>query len=43
LVENSDTTKSQFEKGYYDYQGTINNNIPILMSIYPLENDIVGT
>lgn len=39
----TDTTKSQFEKGYYDYKGTINTNIPIQMSIYPLEKDIVGT
>ncbi|GIM30679.1 hypothetical protein CPJCM30710_33450 [Clostridium polyendosporum] len=42
LLENIDTTKSQFEKGYYDYQGTINNNIPIHMSLYPLDKDIVG-
>ena len=43
LLESIDTTKSQFEKGYYDYKGTINNNIPIQMSIYPLGKDIVGT
>jgi uncharacterized protein YcfL len=43
LLEDIDTTKSQFEKGYYDYQGTINNNISIQMSIYPLEEEIVGT
>lgn len=43
LLENIDTTKSQFVKGYYDYKGTINTNIPIRMSIYPLEKDIVGT
>ena len=43
LLESIDTTKSQFEKGYYFYNGTINNNIPIRMSIYPLEKDIVGT
>lgn len=42
LLENIDTTKSPFEKGYYDYQGTINNNIPIHMSLYPLDKDIVG-
>lgn len=42
LLENIDTTKSQFKKGYYDYKGTINTNIPIRMSIYPLEKDIVG-
>ena len=43
LLESIDTTKSQFEKGYYDYKGTINTNIPIQMSIYPLGKDIVGT
>lgn len=43
LLESIETTKSQFEKGYYDYNGTINSNIPIRMSIYPLEKDIVGT
>ena len=42
-LENIDTTKSQFESGYYDYQGTINNNMPIHMSIYPLKENIVGT
>ncbi|WP_459481166.1 hypothetical protein [Clostridium saccharoperbutylacetonicum] len=43
LLESIDTTKSQFGKGYYDYSGTINGNIPIRMSIYPLDKDIVGT
>lgn len=43
LIDNIDTTKSPFEKGYYDYTGTINNNISIEMSIYPLGKDIVGT
>lgn len=43
LLESIDATKSQFKKGYYEYTGTINNNIPIIMSIYPLEKDIVGT
>jgi hypothetical protein len=43
LLESIDTTKSQFEKGYYDYKGTINTTIPIRMSIYPLGKDIVGT
>ncbi|MFL0247132.1 hypothetical protein [Candidatus Clostridium stratigraminis] len=43
LLERIDTTKSQFEKGYYDYQGTINNNISIQMSIYPIKDEIVGT
>ncbi|MBU3138209.1 hypothetical protein KPL39_18440 [Clostridium gasigenes] len=43
LIDNIDTTKSPFEKGYYDYQGTISNNMAIQMSIYPLEKDIVGS
>lgn len=43
LLESIDTTKSPFEKGYYDYKGTINTNIPIQMSIYQLGKDIVGT
>lgn len=43
LLESIDTTKSQFKKGYYDYNGTINNNIPIRMSIYQLGKDMVGT
>ncbi|WP_052085594.1 hypothetical protein [Clostridium sp. HMP27] len=38
-----DMSKSKFEKGYYDYQGTINNNLLIEMSIYPLSNEIVGS
>ncbi|MBU3144638.1 hypothetical protein [Clostridium sp. CF012] len=42
-LENIDTTKSPFEKGYYDYQGTINNKLPIHMSIYPLEKNMVGS
>lgn len=42
-LEDIDTVKSQFEKGYYDYKGTINRNIPIEMSIYPLEKEIVGS
>jgi len=43
LLDNIDTTKSQFEKGYYDYQGSINENIPIQMSIYKLGKEIIGT
>lgn len=43
VLENVATTESQFEKGYYDYKGTINNNIAIQMSIYTLEKEIVGT
>jgi len=42
-LQNIDTTKSKFEIGYYDYQGTINNKLPIHMSIYPLKENIVGT
>lgn len=41
--DNIDTCKSQYEKGYYDYEGTINNNIHIQMSIYHLGQDIVGS
>lgn len=37
LLKDIETSKSKFEKGYYDYQGNINNNIPVQMSIYPLE------
>ena len=43
LLDNIDTTKSPFEKGYYDYEGSISNNMPIQMSIYPLVEDIVGS
>ena len=43
LSESIDTTESPFDKGYYDYRGTINTNIPIRMSIYPLGKDMVGT
>lgn len=38
-----DMSKSKFENGYYDYQGTINNNLLIQMSIYPLPDEIVGS
>ncbi|EGW40025.1 hypothetical protein [Desulfosporosinus sp. OT] len=41
--DNIDSSKSQFEKGYYDYKGTINNNLYIQMSIYPLGQEIVGS
>ncbi|MBU3182541.1 hypothetical protein [Clostridium psychrophilum] len=43
LLENMDITKSLFRKGYYDYNGTINNNIKIQMSIYKQDKEIVGT
>ena len=43
LLKDIETSKSKFEKGYYDYQGNINNNIPVQMSIYPLGKDIVGS
>ncbi|MBU3176539.1 hypothetical protein KPL47_09145 [Clostridium estertheticum] len=43
LLENMDITKSLFKKGYYDYEGTINNNIKIQMSIYKQNKEIVGT
>ena len=38
-----DTSKMLFEKGYYDYSGTINNKYKIQMSIFPLNNELVGT
>lgn len=43
LLDNIGDSKGPFEKGYYDYQGTISNNMPIHMSIYPLEKNIVGS
>ena len=43
LLKNIDITKSPFEKGYYDYKGTINNNLQIQMSIYQLKSEVVGT
>lgn len=43
VIDDIDTTKSIFEKGYYDYKGTINKNISIEMSVYPLGKDIVGS
>lgn len=42
-LEDIDTSKSRFEKGYYDYAGTINKDIKIQLSIYPLEKEIVGS
>lgn len=42
-LQNIDASKSPFEKGYYDYRGTINNKVLIEMSIYPLEDKIVGS
>ncbi|MBM7868726.1 hypothetical protein JOC70_000195 [Clostridium pascui] len=41
--KNFNMSNSKFEKGYYDYHGTINNNLLIQMSIYPLPNEIVGS
>lgn len=38
-----DNSEKAFEKGYYDYTGTINDNLEIEMSIYPLKDKIVGT
>lgn len=43
LLNNIDTTQSPFKKGYYNYEGNINGNIPIQLSIYPLGTDIIGT
>jgi len=35
--------KNLFEKGYYDYQGKMREDMVILMSLYPQEKDIVGS
>lgn len=43
ILDSIDTTSSPFEKGYYDYQGTISNNMPIYMTVYPLGKDLVGS
>lgn len=43
LLDSIDSANSPFEKGYYDYEGTKNNNLPIQMSIYPLDQEIVGS
>lgn len=38
-----DLKKSLFEKGYYYYEGTINNTLEVKMSLYRLSGEIVGT
>jgi hypothetical protein len=38
-----DASKSPFQKGYYDYKGTIGNDMSIHMSIFPLGKDMVGS
>lgn len=43
LLKNINETKSIFEKGYYDYAGTINKNIDIQMSIYKSGKELLGT
>lgn len=43
LLDNIDTSKSPFEKGYHDYEGIIGNNMSIKMSVYQLGKDIVGS
>lgn len=43
LLGNIDTTKSPFEKGYHNYEGIIDNNMSIHMSVYQLGKDIVGS
>lgn len=43
LINNIDTTNSLFEKGNYDYQGTINGNIGIQMSIFKVGDYIIGS
>lgn len=43
ILDNIDGKKSPFEKGFYDYQGTIDNELSIQMSVYPLGKDMVGS
>jgi hypothetical protein len=43
LLDNIDTSKSLFERGYHDYEGIIGNNMPIQMSVYQFGKDIVGS
>ncbi len=43
LLDNIDTSQSQFQQGYYNYQGTIKDNIKIVMSFYTSEGNIVGS
>jgi hypothetical protein len=43
LLDNIDTSKSLFERGYHDYEGIIGNNMSIQMSVYQLGKDIVGS
>lgn len=46
-VDNSnqvtDSSFPHFEIAYHDYEGTINQNMPIQLSIYPLGNEIIGS
>lgn len=42
-TKSEDNTKNQLDKGYHDYEGSINNNLEIKMSLYPSENEIVGS
>lgn len=35
--------QNDFEKGYYDYQGTIGDDMSVQMSLYPLEKEMVGS
>lgn len=37
------STKIKLDKGYHDYEGYINNNLKIIMSLYPSENDMIGS
>jgi hypothetical protein len=42
-AKSEDNTKIQLDKGYHDYEGSINNNLEIKMSLYPSGNEIVGS
>lgn len=43
LAAGIDSTKSPFDKGYFDYQGNINGGIGINMSLYPKDGCLVGS
>ena len=42
-LDQLDSSKSPFEKGYYDYRGVINDTLPVQMSLYPSGGELVGS
>lgn len=40
---NSEDNKKILDKGYHDYEGNINDNLKIMMSLYPSGNEIIGS